>query len=200
MYPHPGDSLRAWQVYGGLLILLAVTMLVVERKSRRYLLVGWLWFLGTMVPMIGLVQVGRQAMADRYAYLPLLGIFIMMCWGVSDYAQQKHLPTRFVARRSAVLVIIGAWGSWPIGRSATGPTTSPCGRTPSQVTAPNYIAQDDLGGALMSGGGWKRPSGTSARRLRSIPSIPSATSISASTISSMAIWQKRSSSTRRRSS
>ena len=102
MYPHPGNSLQAWQVYGALLILLAITMLVFEQRRRRYLLVGWLWFLGTLVPMIGLVQVGRQAMADRYAYLPLLGIFIMVCWGVADWAEEKRLPSALlpVARES----------------------------------------------------------------------------------------------------
>ena len=74
-------------------------MLVVERTRRRYLLVGWLWFLGTLVPMIGMVQVGRQAMADRYAYLPLLGIFIMICWGVADWAEEKRLPSAVIAGR-----------------------------------------------------------------------------------------------------
>ncbi len=89
MYPHPGDSLRAWQVYGALLVLLTITLLVVERRGRPYLLVGWLWFLGTLVPMIGLVQVGRQAMADRYAYLPLIGIFIMVVLGRGGMGNRK---------------------------------------------------------------------------------------------------------------
>jgi tetratricopeptide (TPR) repeat protein len=147
MYPHPGDSLRAWQVYGGLLILLAVTMLVTERTSRRYLVVGWLWFLGTMVPMIGLVQVGRQAMADRYAYLPLLGIFIMICWGLSDLAEARHLPA--AALPVAGIIVIGALsfvarrqiGYWADNVTLWTHTI--------EVTAPNYVAQDDLGGALM---------------------------------------------------
>ena len=147
MYPHPGDSLRAWQVYGGLLILLTITMLIAERPSRRYLLVGWLWFLGTMVPMIGIVQVGRQAMADRYAYLPLLGIFIMICWGVSDWAGAKHLPTALLPVASGVAILALALvahrqiGYWSDNITLWTHTI--------EVTAPNYIAQDDLGGALM---------------------------------------------------
>ena len=84
MYPHPGNSLKLWQVWLALLSLLAITEFVVRFRRRRYLLVGWLWFLGTLVPMIGIVQVGHQAMADRYAYLPLIGLFIMVCWGVAD--------------------------------------------------------------------------------------------------------------------
>ncbi len=84
MYPHPGSSLAKWEVLSALLFLMVVTALVIAARRRRYLPVGWLWFLGTLIPMIGLVQVGRQAMADRYAYVPFLGLFIMMCWGVAD--------------------------------------------------------------------------------------------------------------------
>ena len=85
MYPHPGNSLATWEVFSALLFLLVVTALVIVARRHRYLPVGWLWFLGTLIPMIGLVQVGRQAMADRYAYLPFIGLFIMICWGVADF-------------------------------------------------------------------------------------------------------------------
>ena len=84
-YPHPGQSLPIWQaVAAGLLLLLIST--VVMRAGRRYpyLPVGWLWYVGTLVPVIGLVQVGAQAMADRYTYVPLIGLFIMVAWGVPD--------------------------------------------------------------------------------------------------------------------
>ncbi len=92
IYPHPGNSIRIWQVAAAALLLLAITALTVAaRHRRRYLLVGWLWFLGTMVPMIGIVQVGVQAMADRYAYLPFVGLFIMVCWAAADWAEQRHL-------------------------------------------------------------------------------------------------------------
>ncbi len=88
MYPHPGSALPKWQVWAALVLLLGITELVLHLRRRRYLLVGWLWFLGMLVPMIGIVQVGHQAMADRYAYLPFVGLFIMVCWGVPDlYAQ-----------------------------------------------------------------------------------------------------------------
>ena len=84
MYPHPGNHLPTWEVFTALLLLLVLTALVAAGRRHRYLPVGWLWFLGTLIPMIGLVQVGRQAMADRYAYLPFIGLFIMICWGVPD--------------------------------------------------------------------------------------------------------------------
>ena len=83
-YPHPETLLNPWQVTAAALLMLTITALVIVGRHRRYLLVGWFWFLGTLVPMIGLVQVGAQAMADRYAYLPLIGLFLMICWGVPD--------------------------------------------------------------------------------------------------------------------
>ena len=89
-YPHPGAA-ASWQVYGSLLLLLAITFFAVESK-RRYLIVGWLWFLGTLVPMIGLMQVGMQSMADRYAYLSFIGLFITVCWGAVDFSESKHVP------------------------------------------------------------------------------------------------------------
>jgi protein O-mannosyl-transferase len=91
LYPHPGTSLKLWQVTSSLLLLLAITAAAVAVRHRhRYLLVGWLWFLGTLVPMIGLVQVGVQAMADRYAYLPFVGLFIAFCWLLADWAEYWH--------------------------------------------------------------------------------------------------------------
>jgi len=74
-----------WQVAGACLILVLVTLWgVVLVRRRPYLLVGWLWFLGTLVPVIGLVQVGNQSMADRYSYIPFIGLFIMAAWGLWD--------------------------------------------------------------------------------------------------------------------
>ena len=106
-YPHPGSSLRAWQVLGALVLLLAITgFAVAERHRRRYLLMGWLWFLGTLVPMIGLVQVGVQAMADRYAYLPFVGLFIMICWGVGDLVQQRQVPIAWQAGASVAVLLV----------------------------------------------------------------------------------------------
>jgi hypothetical protein len=85
LYPHPEFSIRASQVLVSFAALVAITALVAVYWGRRYLTVGWLWFLGTLVPMIGLIQVGVQGMADRYAYLPYIGLFIMICWGAADF-------------------------------------------------------------------------------------------------------------------
>jgi hypothetical protein len=153
MYPHPGSTLRAWQVYGAVLVLLVVTMLVVEHRRRGYLVVGWLWFLGTLVPMIGLVQVGRQAMADRYAYLPLIGIFIMVCWGVADLvAERTSQPARLGSKvlTSACVIVLLALMVVARRQIAYWADNVSLWTHTVQVTGPNYVAQDDLGGALMT--------------------------------------------------
>lgn len=89
-YPHARSSPPVWQVGGALVLLVITTVLAVINRRRRYFVVGWLWFLGTLIPMIGLVQVGSQAMADRYAYLPFIGLFIAGTWGFAEWAE--HWP------------------------------------------------------------------------------------------------------------
>ena len=83
-YPYPG-LWPLWQVLGAVFLFIAVTLMVIRTAKRfPYLAVGWLWYVGTLVPVIGIVQVGSQAMADRYTYIPLIGLFIMAAWGVPE--------------------------------------------------------------------------------------------------------------------
>ena len=96
LYPYP-HTLPAWQVAASALFLVAVTCAVLKYREHRYLVVGWFWYLGTMVPMIGLIQVGNQAMADRYAYLPLIGLFIMIVWAAADCASARQLSANYLA-------------------------------------------------------------------------------------------------------
>lgn len=91
-YPH--EPLGALEVIGAAVVLVCVTVFAVMLRHRRYLLVGWLWYLGTLVPVIGLVQVGAQAMADRYTYVPLIGLFVMIAWGVPDLLRVGDAETR----------------------------------------------------------------------------------------------------------
>ncbi len=87
-YPHPAGTqagVPVWEVAGAVLLLGGLSFLAWWQGQRRpYLIVGWLWYLGTLVPVIGLVQVGNQAMADRYTYVPLIGLFIAMAWGIPN--------------------------------------------------------------------------------------------------------------------
>ena len=173
MYPHPGNSLAKWEVLAALLFLLVVTALVIAARRHRYLPVGWLWFLGTLIPMIGLVQVGRQAMADRYAYLPFIGLFVMICWGVADCVGAS---SRWLASRRVEATTVGAApvpSHRPIGAIllATvcvgvlvalvpvahrqidywGDNVTLWSHT-LQVTTRNYEAEEDLGEALLAKG------------------------------------------------
>ncbi len=84
-YPHPGFAISPWHVAIAATVLAFVTVLAFRWARRApYFVVGWLWFLGTLVPAIGLIQAGSQGMADRYTYLPLIGVFIILAWGASD--------------------------------------------------------------------------------------------------------------------
>jgi tetratricopeptide (TPR) repeat protein len=104
LYPYPREGRPAWQLGLAVLFLISVSGLVwKQRWARPYLVTGWLWYLGTLVPVIGLVQVGDQAMADRYAYLPLIGIFAMIVWGAADAADRRQINLQL---RSAIAVVI----------------------------------------------------------------------------------------------
>ena len=102
-YPHVQSFRTVWPEA---VLLAAITVLAVLNRDRRYLAVGWLWFLGTLVPMIGVVQVGGQAMADRYGYLSFVGLFIAVCWGVADWAEQWHVPRAVVAGTSIATLVV----------------------------------------------------------------------------------------------
>jgi tetratricopeptide (TPR) repeat protein len=103
-YPHPGDSLSLARVSLTLLLLLTISVLAFRKaRTKPYLLVGWLWYVSTLVPVIGLVQVGNQAMADRYAYLPLLGPFLMIVWGLGELA--AHLTKRKTLKRPGYWIV-----------------------------------------------------------------------------------------------
>ncbi len=106
-YPHPGTSLAVWKPVAAAALLCAISIAVwLQRRSRPYLLVGWLWFLGALVPVIGVVQVGDQGMADRYTYLPLIGLFLMVAWGISDLFDRLRLGPKL--RWAVALGVIAA--------------------------------------------------------------------------------------------
>ena len=92
LYPFPRHAFPVWQVVGAVLLLAAISYLVFRvRKSHPYLVVGWLWYIVALIPVIGFVKVGLQAIADRYAYVPLIGLFIMVAWGVPELARIPRL-------------------------------------------------------------------------------------------------------------
>jgi len=111
LYPHP-KSVSGWRLATSLLVLALLTALALRERTRRpYLLVGWLWYVGTLVPVIGLVQVGDAAFADRYTYVPLLGIFVAVVWSLPAF---PRLVPAVAALTLALLAVrthaqIGSW-------------------------------------------------------------------------------------------
>jgi tetratricopeptide (TPR) repeat protein len=104
-YPHPGNSLPWWQVFGAFTLLFVISAIVLAKRRYQYLAVGWLWFLLVLLPMIGIIQVGRQAMADRYAYQSFIGQIIVACWSVADRAGQQHHSGVWLPSVSVVVLV-----------------------------------------------------------------------------------------------
>ncbi len=149
-YPHPRVALRTLSVLVAFLFLAAITWLVMAERRQRYLLVGWLWFLLTLLPMIGIVQVGTQAMADRYAYLPLIGIFIMLVWGIADWANRRKISVTLQV--TAAIVIIAALCVMTRRQLEYWSDSVTLWTHTLQVTRDNTIAEVDLGEALLQKG------------------------------------------------
>ena len=111
-YPHPG-LWQQWQVLGAVLILVAITVLVIrEAKKFRYLIVGWLWYVGTLVPVIGIVQVGGQARADRYTYIPLIGLFILTAWIVPELLKKWRYREKVLIASSILILACFSIVTW----------------------------------------------------------------------------------------
>jgi len=148
-YPHPG-TWPVWQVVWSVLLVVGVTVCAVACIRRYpYCIVGWLWYLGTLVPVIGLVQVGSQSMADRYTYIPLIGLFIVVVWGVADLLRGwRYGRTVGVAAATAVLsaLIVVTWFQVQRWRDSITIFTHAL-----KVTEGNYLAHNNLGMALKKG-------------------------------------------------
>jgi tetratricopeptide (TPR) repeat protein len=143
-YPHPEHRLPLVEIISCLLLLICITAVAVAlRKQRPYLITGWLWYLGMLVPVIGLVQVGWQGRADRYTYLPQIGLYIAATWGVADLtAFYKHQRT--ILSTAAILVIgslsLCAWVQTTYWRDS-----ETLFRHALAVTANNDVAENNLG-------------------------------------------------------
>lgn len=150
-YPHPGNTVTLWQVGISGLFIAGVTFAAWwQRRTHPYFLTGWFWFLGTLIPVIGLVQVGDQAMADRYAYVPLIGIFVIAVWSAGDVADGYglNLTARSASVGLVLLVLaaltvrqVGYWQSPYIFWAHT-----------LEVTKDNPVAESNLAADLMDMG------------------------------------------------
>jgi protein O-mannosyl-transferase len=149
-YPHAGHWPLAKVLLAGGVILGVSVILFGERRRFPFLLVGWLWFIGTLVPVIGLVQVGDQAMADRYTYLPSLGVLILAIWGAYELTTGWHYPVITSAGAgSAALVLCIVFTRQQLGHWQDSEVLF---RHALEVTENNYIAHGGLGTALAKKG------------------------------------------------
>jgi len=104
-YPHPSGYPPWWRIALATLLVIALTLLALRWRRRPSLAVGWLWFLAMLVPVLGFVQVGQQASADRYTYLPLIGLFIAVSWGVPAAWSSLQLPPRALVGAAALVLV-----------------------------------------------------------------------------------------------
>jgi hypothetical protein len=146
-YPYPYGGIAFWQIALAALLLSVITVLVSRQsQTRPYLVTGWFWYLGTAVPVIGLIQVGNQAMADRYGYLPLIGIFVMAVWGLGDLADGARINFGLRAATAAIVLSLLSFLTWrQIGywRSDYDAWSHAV-----EVTKSNLLAEANLGGTL----------------------------------------------------
>jgi Flp pilus assembly protein TadD len=113
-YPHPNDTLTIWEILLAIGLLLAMTIpAIVFRRKRPYLFTGWFWYVGMLVPVVGFVQVGEQGHADRYTYLPHIGLFLLAVWLVADVTAVSQRRSRVVVPAAAVIIVVAlGWAAF----------------------------------------------------------------------------------------
>jgi tetratricopeptide (TPR) repeat protein len=150
-YPHPRAALSLWPVAGAALFLLGITVLVFWKgRHFPYLVLGWLWYLGTLIPVIGILQVGDQAIADRYAYVPLIGLFIIVAWGAADWASRKAGRRRGISWAAISVVAVLAIASWH--QLTYWESSLSIFQRALALTGNNYVAHHNVGVALFEAG------------------------------------------------
>jgi tetratricopeptide (TPR) repeat protein len=150
-YPHPGKNITILQFVISVALLLAVTIIILRfAKNHRYLVTGWFWYLGTLVPVIGFVQVGLQAMADRYTYIPLIGLFIIIAWGLPELLAKWRYRESVLAL--SPLLIILAMSIYTHLQLSYWQNSLTLFQHALEVTENNYIAHHLIGSALRKQG------------------------------------------------
>lgn len=144
LYPFDVTSLTAVRSGGAALILLAITIAVIlQAGKRQYLLVGWFWYLGALVPVIGIFRIGFHSMADRYTYLPHIGLFIMLIWGVAELTASHGVARR--AAISAVIIVTGVFCLLTFRQVQRWENTITLMRHTVAVTDNNWYSYNNLG-------------------------------------------------------
>jgi tetratricopeptide (TPR) repeat protein len=149
-YPHPGVQ-PWWQVtVAGVLIVFVFFLAIWWSRKHSWFLVGWLWYMGTLVPVIGLIQVGSQAMADRYTYIPLIGLFIIISWGIPNISAHRRFKSAAMTIAAVIIVCILMITTWiQVGYWKNSVTLF---EHTLDVTTNNYLAHNNLGVAFSKPG------------------------------------------------
>ncbi len=143
-YPFDTDSFASWQVVMCVLLLIVISIFVIRfGRNRKYLPVGWFWFVGTLVPVIGLVQVGLQGLADRYTYIPYIGLFIMIAWGLPELLSKW--PQRKIALGLSMVISLTTLGICTHRQVSFWNNSFTLFSHAVEVTQNNYIAHNNLG-------------------------------------------------------
>ncbi len=148
---YPYIERPAWQTMGAVLAICALTAIAIRSiRSRPYIAVGWFWYLGTLTPMIGLIQIGSQSRADRYTYIPLIGISIIVAWGAIELFRKRGWNPRLLT--AAALGVCAAWAVVTWNDVQYWRSSVPLFEHALAVTDANYIAYNNLGVALRQDG------------------------------------------------
>jgi protein O-mannosyl-transferase len=150
LYPHMGRFLPVWQIVASSALLLLLTAFVLHGRRHRYLVVGWFWFLGTLVPVIGIVQVGVQAMADRYAYISFIGLFICVAWGIAELLRARKIAPVWAA--VPAVLVLAAYGVLTHRQIGYWHDSETLWKHTLSVTDKNYFAHNALAYALAQNG------------------------------------------------
>jgi len=170
-YPYPADIPEGVTLLSAAILVFITIEVLRVAKARRYLPVGWFWFLGTLVPVIGIVQVGEQAMADRYTYIPLIGVFIVFVWGAEDIRSLLRVNAKAIGTATAAVLSLLAFlsfnqaGHWKNNVTLFEHAIS--------VTKDNYLAHNNLAAALGAEGKLDRAAAHAAEALRINPNYVS---------------------------
>jgi Tfp pilus assembly protein PilF len=149
-YPHPENTLSWTIVALSGLALAAITLIVWRFRERKYLLMGWLWYLGTMLPMIGFIQTGRQGMADRFMHIPMMGLLFALVWLIGDLASEKHWQKEIAV--AIFLLALAPFAALTIKQIGYWHDSYTLFAHTLDVTKNNGFAENDFGVALMERG------------------------------------------------
>ena len=149
-YPHPENTLSWTIVALSGLALAAITLIVWRFRERKYLLMGWLWYLGTMLPMIGFIQTGRQGMADRFMHIPMMGLLFALVWLIGDLAAERHWQKEIAV--AIFLLALAPFAALTIKQIGYWHDSYTLFAHTLDVTKNNGFAENDFGVALMERG------------------------------------------------